>query len=117
MDKEKDLSTLQTVETTDLDEIIKQACVNYHGEAAILESAIGALFIGRLYGWRVLRIVHMRTTYNRYQKVLGVDFKTVCPERGVLSYRSIGLKVADKLGQFWHVAAGKRKIEDRSLLS
>lgn len=90
-----------------LDSIIKQATFNFKGNATTLESSIGALVLGQIYGWRVLRMMHGSNTYVKYEKILGVKFKDVCPDRGPLSERSFGLRVADKLGGFWKVVTGK----------
>lgn len=90
-----------------LEEIAKEAALNYKGSGNILESAIGAMYVGQIYGWKVLRMIHGSNTYVKYEKILGVKFKDICPDRGPLASNSIGLKIADKLGGFWKVATGK----------
>ena len=97
----------------ELDQIIKNASHNYIGQITTLESAIGALIIGQLYGWRVLRIIHGSNTYIRYEKVFGEDFKfkDYCEDRSVLARRSVGLGLADSIKSFWKVATGKFKTD------
>ncbi len=102
----------------DTEEIIKEACGNFKGQMNTLESAIGALYIGQIYGWRVLRICHGSNTYNKYEKVFGENFKfkDYCPDKGTLGRRNVGLALAEKINSFWKVATGKYK-EDKDLKS
>lgn len=97
-------------------EAIKQSVDKYRGQAMALESAFGAVVIGHRYGWRVLKIIHSPATYRKYEKILGVKFQDICPERGPLAKRSLGLAIADKLNSFWAVATGKKKIDDKAKL-
>jgi hypothetical protein len=99
--------------TDELVERIKLGAEDFEGRFEVLESAVGALVIGRMYGWRVLRLVHDSRTSARYERVLGLKFKDVCPERGILARRSIGLAWADKLGEFWRIARGDIQVEQR----
>jgi hypothetical protein len=46
---------------------------------------------------------------RKYQDVLGVVFKDVLPERTLLSDKSIGLAIVDKLDNFWRVVQGRDK--------
>jgi hypothetical protein len=100
-----DLNNLQI--PTSVNDIIKEATSNFKGNLTTLESAIGAIFIGQIYGWRVLRMMHGSNTYVNYEKLLNVKFKDICPDKGPLSQRSVGLAIADKLGGFWKVVTGK----------
>ena len=97
----------------ELDQIIKNAAHNYLGQLKTLESAIGALIIGQLYGWRILRIIHGSNTYIRYEKIFGEEFKfkDYCDDKGVLARRSVGMSLADSIKSFWKVATGKHKTD------
>lgn len=90
-----------------LDNIAKSAAFEFKGHLPSLETAIGAMYGGQIYGWKVLRIIHGSNAYAKYEKILGIKFKDVCPERGVLAERSVGLRIADAAGGFWKVATGK----------
>ncbi len=95
----------------------------FRGNFDTLESALGALVIGRVAGWRVLRLVHSPQTYRRYESILGLEFQgtfpwsdeLVMPERGPYAKKSVGLKVTDALGNFWDMVktgdARKRAAE------
>ena len=88
-------------------DIIDKATDTYNGDSCILGSALGALCFGTKFGWRALRLSHSASTYSKYEKILGIKFKQVCPERTVLSSRSIALKLADSIGNFWAIAKGE----------
>lgn len=81
--------------------IIETATASYTGHAAVLESAIGALIMGHMFGWRVLRIMHDGKTYHRYERILGIKFNQECPAETPLSRRSTGYRLALEVGNYW----------------
>lgn len=95
-------------------ETLESKIIDFKGRAQVLESALGALIIGQKFGWRVIKLVHSPATVKRYEKILGLKFQDVCPERTKQSGRSVGLTVADKLQSFWAVALGKKNVPDKS---
>ncbi len=105
----------------DTEEIIRNAVTSFEGISTTLESAIGALIFGQFYGWRVLRIVHSSSTYNKYEKILGIKFTDICaPETdgiGPLAKWNFGYRYADKINSFWKVATGKDRPKDENPLS
>ncbi len=97
---------------------ILQNIREFRGVGTTLESALGALIMGQYFGWRVLKILHNPATYRRYEKVLGVEFKDVCPEITEFGQKkSIGYAITEKLGSFWAVVMGKRKVADKGLIA
>ena len=83
-----------------------------------LESALGALVVGRLVGWETLRIIHSNTTFNRMENILGLKFREPLPwapdgapslleKRGVYAKKSYALRMVDSVGDFWAVFQGK----------
>ena len=92
--------------TPELIKVIEKASTEYSGDLTILESAIGALIIGRTYGWKVLRLMHGGSAYARYQRILQIKFRDTCPERTELSKKSVSLKIVDEVKDFWGVADG-----------
>ncbi len=100
------------------EQIILQSIQNFKGVGLILESALGALVVGQVFGWRVLRLLHTPATYRRYEKTLGIEFKNVCPEiteQG--KQKSVGYAVTEKLGSFWAVVMGKRKVPEKGMIT
>lgn len=96
---------------------ILQNMKEFRGVGTTLESALGALVLGQFFGWRVLKILHNPATYRKYEKVLGIEFKNLCPE--ITEYgqkKSIGYAITEKLGSFWAVVMGKRKVAEKGLI-
>ena len=97
---------------------ILQQMDDFQGIGTTLESALGALVLGQYFGWRVLKLLHNPATYRRYEKALGVEFKDVCPEITELGKKkSIGYAITEKLGSFWAVVMGKRKVPEKGVIA
>lgn len=92
-------------ELLDLFDIICQAWHDYEGQCDVIESAIGALILGRLVGYDGLRVVHSWKTLRNYEEILGVAFKDL-PERTADSRRVNGIRYAEKFKKFWKALAG-----------
>lgn len=93
-----------------------EVIAGYQGQATTLESAIGALVLGRHFGYRTLRMMHSPATYRKYEAILGVSFEEVCPERTHLAQKLFGIKMADKLGKFWDIVMGREKVEGKGTM-
>lgn len=89
----------------------------YRGHGPTLESALGAVMMGHMLGWRYLKLMHSPATYRKYERLLGIKFEEICTERGELAHKSVGMQIADKLNSFWAVATGKRKVKDKSRIA
>lgn len=85
----------------------------FRGDFIQLSSAIGAFWLGRVYGWRVLRIVTSSSTYTRHQRVLGLDFKKELPRETAYSHKSVGYKLVTMAGKFWEVVKGTHSINPK----
>lgn len=90
---------------------VLKACAEYTGPSTRLSGAIGALVMGRMFGWRALRMMHNPATIRLYESVLGVDFKKDCPAETTLSKRSKGYRAWKDTGAYWDVVMGRRKVE------
>ena len=104
------LRELGPIFTPELDELVKGLAQDFSGQLPDLRNAVGALVMGRVYGWKVLRLVHDGPTYSRYERRLGLKFREVCPELGPLARRSLGLEYAEKVQAFWKVAKGELAV-------
>lgn len=104
---------MQQMTSEELVAHIDSVILTYEGDAEALASAIGALMIGRKYGWRVLRIVISSPSYTKYQRVLGLDFKKVLPEKTDISERSRGYRIVTSLNNFWDVVKGIASIDPK----
>jgi hypothetical protein len=79
----------------------------YRGDGAVLQAALGALLLGRVYGWRVLRVAYTGATYTRYQRVLELDFKEWCEPTTQFTDRHRGYEMVGKLREFWKIVRGE----------
>lgn len=93
--------------------IQENAIAGFTGQLDELESALGMLAMGHHFGWKILYLIHSKKTVRKYEDILGVKIRDIFPERGPSSYRSFGLALTDKIGNFWKVAGGDIKIPDR----
>lgn len=93
---------------------IDEVSTNFKGQLDDLQAAVGMLVIGRLYGWRVIRLVASRRHWQVACKLFG-DLKEILPERGVLAHKSLGLKIVDTAGDYWDFISGRGKRDALSL--
>lgn len=102
------LETLQQ-----LQEIELEAIARFSGMGDELESALGFLRLGLQIGWKPLALIHSKSTFRKYEQILGVHARELFPEITPASDRSRGYVIAKKLSNFWKVVSGEVKIESR----
>jgi hypothetical protein len=90
---------------------IDKVSAEYVGQLDDLNAVVGMLFTGRLYGWRVQRLITPRRVWGLAIKLFG-DPKLLMPERGPLAYKSVGLKIVDEIGGYWDVVKGAKSFKD-----
>ncbi len=78
----------------------------FRGNGQELENALGALFLGKLYGHRVIRVMHAGASYTKYQRILDLRFTDWCPAETSLSVRHRGYQLALKAQNFWDMIRG-----------
>jgi len=84
----------------------------YVGLGGDLISAVGVLVLSRFYGWRVIRLIASRRQWNVAIKIFG-NIKVMTPERGKYARKSVGLAIADKIGDYWsYMRRQKNSKED-----
>ncbi|MCC5880723.1 MAG: hypothetical protein JJU03_12600 [Idiomarina sp.] len=93
---------------------IEKVTKEFSGQINSLESAIGAIFIGQTYGWRVLRMIHSANTLKKYEKILGLKYEDICPEKTEHSKRNVGFRVAEQIGRYWDVVMGRHKVDRKA---
>ena len=79
---------------------------NFKGQLDDLTAVVGMVMVGRLYGWRVIRLVNSRRHWVLACKLFG-DLKELLPERGYLAHQSVGLAIVDKAGDYWGIIKGE----------
>jgi hypothetical protein len=109
-------AALESIEFPDFSLKIKKAFTEYSGDFAVFETAIGALFLGIMIGWRPLFIIHSPKTIKRYEKILDIEFQKILPETvDFLSERSRGYQIAAALDKFWPAVTGNIPIDGRKI--
>ncbi len=79
----------------------------YKGRGDHLQDALGALLIGKVYGWRVLRVMYGGKVYARFQRDLELDFKEWCEPETEFAARHRGYQMALKVEDFWKLIRGE----------
>ena len=105
--KEEKLARLSSGQRAEVDRIEQDAIANFKGQFDELEAALGMLRIGHHVGWKVLYIIHSKSTIRKYEKILGVQIREVFPETGPSSYRSLGFQIAMAASNFWKFVSGE----------
>jgi hypothetical protein len=95
---------------------IEQVCESFQGQFPDLFQMVGIVVVGRLFGWRVIRLVVPRRIWTMLMRTFG-DPKVWMPERGRLAYKSSGLKMVESMGDYWGFIRGsvRREIPDKNL--
>ena len=107
----KNLKAQKKFSTKDLrrlDEIQQAAIANFSGDLGELESALGMLFLGHQYGWKVIHIVHSKATVRKYEDILGIKVREEFREEGPSAMRSNGFRLVQKVSNFWKAASGEK---------
>ena len=80
--------------------------------------------MGHHMGWKVLYLLHSKTTIRKYEEILGIKIRDLFPEEGPSAYRSRGLRIAKAASNFWKVISGEAaeakqmdRTERRSVLA
>ena len=99
---------------------IESALKEYSGPVDHFYEAVGMVVVGRLMGWRVMRLVASRRCWSAADRILG-DPKELMPERGPYAYKSVALKIVDAVGGYWDFVSGKKArdvlpLEDRKMV-
>ena len=87
--------------------IIEDAIKSFRGQLPTLHGAIGCLYTGQQFGWKILYLVHDKKTIKKYEAILGVKFRDVFPEVGELAHKSLAWKLAQKVSNFWKAVSGE----------
>ena len=87
---------------------IEKALDNFEGDLTEFYTAVGLVVVGRLMGWKVMRLVSTRKQWDMANRLFG-DIKQpgyILRERDRYAYRSKGLAIADSLGNYWDYIKG-----------
>jgi hypothetical protein len=93
-----------------LNQRIDEVCKDFKGQIPDLYQMVGIVIVGRLFGWKVVRLTVSRRMWMMVSRTFG-DPKEWMPERGTLAYKSLGLKTIDKIGDYWDFIKGNQPRE------
>jgi hypothetical protein len=93
----------------ELHQQIADVSESYKGQLDDLYKAVGMLVVGRLFGWRVMRLVASRSVWSKASKLFG-DPKQLMEPEGRLAYKSCGLNAIKTVSEYWDVINGVEKI-------
>lgn len=95
--------------------MIETECANFHGQLDDLYQACGLMIAGQLFGWRVMRLIAVRSNWRMATRLFGRhapqgDIKLLMPEYGPLAHKSVGLKLIEDVAHYWAVIQGAQTI-------
>lgn len=88
-------------------EIVDKAIKRFSGNTDSLLSAIGYLFVGRKFGWRVMYFMHSQGTVRKYEKILDIKSEDVMPELGPLAKKAVVWDAVQKVSNYWKAVKGE----------
>ena len=98
----------RTLSERELIAILDERVRKFKGDLTELERAIGALFVGRQMGWKVLLLVHDRKTIKRYEETLDLEFREPnMPDVGQYAEKSVAWVAVQKVSSFWRAVKGE----------
>jgi hypothetical protein len=111
--KERKVPEFSREQAARLARIVNQASTNFKGQIDELEGAIGVLFVGHLFGRRVVTLIHNKRTLRKYEEILAISFKDEFEDVGPLASKSLGYVAVEKLQAFWKAVSGEVPVERR----
>lgn len=101
-------------------DVVENSLKDYEGQLDHFYQAVGMVVVGRLMGWRVMRLVSPNRCWSKASKLFG-DPKLIMRDRGKYAYKSLGLKIVDNIGDYWGVIRGSKDrdsllLKDRKLV-
>ncbi|WP_300338725.1 hypothetical protein [Accumulibacter sp.] len=90
----------------------REAIASFTGQFDELEAALGMLHLGDHLGWKPLVLIHNKRTIRKYEEILGIDIREFFPPEGPSADRSLGYRIAKKLGNFWKAVSGEIKDDE-----
>jgi hypothetical protein len=87
-------------------EHLEDVMSTFRGNGQELANALGALSLGMMYGWKVIRVMYASSTYTKYQRILKLEFSDWCPPTTTLTSRHRGYQLAMNANSFWGLIRG-----------
>jgi len=94
------------------DEILK----TYKGDIPLLEKALGAYFVGRRVGWKVMYVLHDVKTIRKYEQILKINFREEFKDYEDLAHRTRAYQAIQLISNFWKAIKGETPGFEKSPL-
>ncbi|MDX2145437.1 MAG: hypothetical protein SFV19_18945 [Rhodospirillaceae bacterium] len=94
---------------------IDKAYEAYTGDLPLFSRAVGAYFVGRRVGWKILYIIHDTKTLKKYEACLGIRFREVLNEFEDRSHKTNAYKALKLVTNFWKFVKGETDVEKSAL--
>lgn len=99
---------------------IEKIITEFEGSAYVLERYISTYVLGRLFGYKFLKMIHCQKTLTDFKINTGVDYRKEFPRYTVLSNRSAGIVYAQVMDRyhdkilFQKICKGEHKFKDKA---
>jgi len=93
----------------ELMDLIENKSTDFHGQIDDLYKAVGMIIIGRLFGWKVMRLAAPRSTWTKATELFG-DPKLLMKDEEKLAHKSFGLHVCKEAKKYWEFVRGDLPI-------
>lgn len=93
---------------------VEEVTKGFSGQLDQLYETVGMMMLGRLLGWRVMRLVSSRRCWMMATKLFG-DVKELLPEKGKYYKKSVGFRIIDGAGDYWDFIKGNVSRDDLPL--
>lgn len=103
--------TIDELVPEDLAKKIVDVSMGFSGQIDDLYTAVGIIVIGRLFGWRVMRLVVPRRVWKKTSDIFGDPKELMGKEKGDLYHRSFGVEIADRIGGYWDFVRGYKAMD------
>lgn len=88
---------------------IDKVSTKFHGQIDDLYKAVGMIIIGRLFGWKVMRLASPRSTWVKATELFG-DPKLLMKPEEKLAYKSFALNLIKGTTEFWDYVRGDKAM-------
>lgn len=98
---------MATLSDRKIQKIANEATERFKGDLNTLESAIGAMYVGKYFGWKVLFLAHDRKTIKKYENILDISFRDSFAEESSRSQDLVAFAAAQNISNFWKAVRGE----------
>jgi hypothetical protein len=91
----------------ELNEHVIKRVRKFKGDITDMERAIGCLYVGREFGWKIMLLIHDRKSIAKYETLLELNFREEMPDVGKYAHKSVAWGLVQKVSSFWKAVKGE----------